>query len=136
MNSAPDNPKWILKCRDLVELYYGARMVTATRHKTILFSASVQAQILTVDPRRIGFNLVLGNEGAASILISISDTQTDIANNALLYDVPVGGSILVNRSFLSDLDSVSSELWMLCGDTNLDVSVRETFLTPLPEDES
>jgi hypothetical protein len=136
MNGAADNPKWILKCRDLVELYYGARMVTATKNSQIAFVAGIATQILTVDPRRIRFELVLGNEDAAFITVAISDTSTAINANALLYDVPPGGSIQLNRSFLTDLDSITGELWMLCSNTNLDVSIRETFLTPLPADES
>jgi hypothetical protein len=136
MAGAPDNPKWILKCRDLVELYYGARMVTATKSTQITFGASVATQILTVDPRRIGYELVLGNEDVAFITVSISDTSTGITVNALIYDVPPGGSIPIRRGFLTDLDSITGELWLLCGNTNLDVSIREIFLTPLPADES
>jgi hypothetical protein len=136
MNGAPDNPKWILKCRDLVELYYGARMVTSIRETVIIVQQSVVAQVMQPDPRRIRYEVIIGSEDVASQFFQLSTSQDKIVSQGNGYDVPPGDTIVVDRDFLTDFDAVTLPLFFLGGSNNLDVSVRETFLTPLPADES
>ena len=136
MNGAPDNPKWILQCRDLVQLYYGVRMVAATRESTPGFQPNVTGDLVPVDPRRIRYEISIQNYDAAPQFAGVGTQQAFAYNKEMQYNVPAGNTIQIERDFLSDLDAVTEGLQFVLGNDNMSINIRETFLTPLPADES
>lgn len=125
----------ILKCRDLVELYYGVRMVTDVKETVISFDGGLSAQILNQDPRRIRYEIVLANEDVATQEFDLSSITGGSNNLVTAYSVAPGSTLVIERSFLSDLDSVTKQVWCAISVNTQLVSVRETFLTPAPVDE-
>jgi hypothetical protein len=136
MNGAPDNPKWILQCRDLVQLYYGVRMVASIIEGQPFFTPNLPKQILQQDPRRIRYEIILANSDAATQIAGLGSTDDIAFNTGQLYQVAPGASMVIERSFLSDLDAVTIPLSAFVTSANLVISTRETYLTPLPADES
>lgn len=125
----------ILKTRDLVELYYGARMVADVKETVVAFGGTLLARILKQDPRRIGYEIVLANEDAAAQEFDLTSITGGSNNSVTAYSVAPGESEVIKRSFLTDLDSVTKEVWCTISVNTQLVSVRETFLTPAPVDE-
>lgn len=132
---SPNTPQGILKCRDLVQLFYGLPMVTAVIDSNVALDASAIAQVLSADPRRIKYEIILTNLGATADGILIG-TPTDLdQGTALFAGAAAGESYTIKRDFFTDLDSVCIPLSAQAGANPWVVSVRETFLTPAPVDE-
>jgi hypothetical protein len=134
----PDSPNikyGILKCRDLVELYYGARMVAALTENLYFLSATGQTQqILGADPRRISYEIIWESNVVGDLLYIGNQTQMDNFQAAVYK----GGneSVVIKRSWLTDLDTVTLPLIARAGSTSpYEIFVREVFLTPIPIDE-
>ena len=126
----------ILKCRDLVELYYGARMVTSVTETK--FSASATPYlILNQDPRRIRYEVWYDTTNlAAPTSIRIGTPAAIGSGEAISFDPFISVYTLpLVRDFLTDLDSVCLALMVSDSSGQLIVSTRETFLTPAPVDE-
>jgi hypothetical protein len=125
----------ILRTRDLVELYYGARMVTDLVEN--YFPSVVNPiVILQQDPRRIRYEVIISyttgpNPGA----VVLGSPRTNAVGIGQTYWLNPGETIIVERDFLTDLDAVTIELDNLGGTPGIVISTRETFLTPTPVDE-
>jgi hypothetical protein len=125
----------ILKCRDLVEIYYGARMVVSTREHLIFPADSTPFELLKPDPSRIGYEIILSNEDV-TVQQALIGSQTPVQNNdAPSYSINAGDTMQIKRGFLDDLDSVTEAVWAQATSENLTIGIRETFLTPAPVDE-
>jgi hypothetical protein len=134
----PDSPNLkfgILKARDLVELYYGARMV-ANLIENVIGSPTASAPILGPDPRRIKYEIILANQSATVgdvvFLASVGGADTP---NPQAYAVPPAGTIIVKRDFFTDLDAVTAAIFGLEQNGTVLITTRETYLTPVPIDE-
>jgi hypothetical protein len=133
---AADNPKWILQCRDLVQLYYGVRMVAQITESQPILNNSTFTTVIQQDPRRIRYEIIIVNDDAAKQEVDLATGTADDPNFNLVYVIPPGVTMVIERSFLSDLDGVTAGIMGLSSNSNVHLSVRETFLTPLPADES
>lgn len=132
---SPNTPQGILKCRDLVQLFYGLPMVANVIDTFIQLQAATSTPILGNDPRRIKYEIILTNNGDVTDQIGIG-TAADISNAAaLVIGVAAGESYTIKRDFFTDLDSVCIGLSAIAGANNWFASIRETFLTPAPVDE-
>lgn len=137
-------PKWILGCQQLVELYYGVRMIAQIKESYYTVSSGATVMVLQPDPRRIRyeitFNIVDAPRAAQIFLGTPQAMDTDTAETiaAVLGTVlaPAGSFQRIERVFLSDLDAVTLPQMVRTNGASCDVSVRETFLTPLPTDEA
>jgi hypothetical protein len=125
----------MLKCRDLVELYYGARMVASVVESAFSFTAPQTMQILSPDPRRIRYEIIIGNNNAAPAQLTVGTPSADDGGNDQFYSLPDNETIIIERDFLTDLDCICLALQASCNSGACIVSVRETFLTPIPVDE-
>lgn len=132
---SPNTPQGILKCRDLVQLFYGLPMVANEIYSNVQIPAGSSAPILSADPRRIKYEIVLTNLGATTDLIEIGTPSALDLHQALIVGVAAGESYTIKRDFFTDLDSVCLPLSALTGTNLWVVSIRETFLTPAPVDE-
>jgi hypothetical protein len=126
----------ILKCRDLVALYYGAYMVMVPKETLYVVGTTAPTQILSQDPRRIKYEIAVTPQTAPDD-ISIA-TSLDASQNFLGmdYEVPDTTVLIIERSFLSDGDSVTLPLWAMGDTTSWSVTVREIFLSTAPVDET
>lgn len=128
----------ILRCRDLVTLYYGVPMVTIDVYTYPVFSNGVAVQLASNNPRRIGWTLLFENFDSANPgYFRICDNPDQVVSGqALEYTVGSNSTYTVERSFLTALDAVSLPIWMAVSNSNeLAVSLRETLLSPPPLDE-
>lgn len=126
----------ILKCRDLVQLYYGARMVAVAKYNFINVDTTGE-MVLNQDPRRLSYEIVVTNNKATFINVFEGATLDAVLNTTgIFYLVPPHSSIVIKRDFFTDLDAVCSPVFMLGPNTDCFVSTRETFLTPIPVDET
>lgn len=127
---------FIRRNRDLVELYYGLRMVALSKESQ-LSSQSTQTLAIAVDPRRVKLDLVLANKHTTTACQFLLGSPLAFANSS--YAVVVVGpnnSIQISRNFLFDLDSITDELdYQTSGGTPV-LSIREVILTPPPVDEA
>ena len=135
-NGDPTISRGILRTRDLVELYYGARMVGATKRQTAIFDTNTSPQlILGQDVRRISYEIVLASATGLDQCLIGSPAEID-AGFGLLYVVTYGGPFVIKRDFYVDLDTVCEPLVMKKVAGTVVATVREVILTPLPVDES
>lgn len=125
----------ILKTRDLVELWYGARMVVQVRATLFNLQASTVVQILQPDPRRIRYEIVFENFDPGPATFDLGTQAEQDSGNTLEYQVPTGASVVVTRTWLDDLEGVTLEQTASTDVANTRVGVRETILTPIPVDE-
>lgn len=126
----------ILKCRDLVELYYGARMVTSIIENNQQGNQTTPQVLVGLDPRRIRLEIVLANRDTVnSLTANIGSPGSNNLGTSELIQLPPGGTVVIERNFLTDMESVTLPLEFQ-GSSSVIYSTRETFLTPLPADES
>lgn len=126
----------ILRTRDLVELYYGARMVGVSLTPTYFNNFSGQpTQIFKQDPRRYKYRIVFGANGGATTATSFARTADIVAAQSVTYQCGSGQIFVLERNFLSDLESVCEELWCLNANAGLFLSTQEWILVPAPVDE-
>lgn len=126
----------ILKCRDLVQLYYGARLVVSVTQTFPNYDGvtSTPQKLLSQDPRRIRYEIWMngGSSTATVEMGALKDFDTGQTMEALFL---AGNTFRIERNFLTDLDAVTNELYAQGGGATLDVTIRETFLTTAPIDE-
>jgi hypothetical protein len=135
INLKPNLPQGILKCRDLVQLYYGLPMVVNTK-STVFPASAAPYLILGQDPRRIRYEIWLNPssvEVEANILLG-TPAEIDAGMGVSLTPGNTDGPV-VERDFLTDLDGVTIAQMILDSSGEVVFSVRETFLTPAPVDE-
>lgn len=132
---SPNTPQGILKCRDLVQLFYGLPMVANIITTVVELAPSSIAVIFGADPRRIKYEIIVANEGATADFISIGTPAEIDAGVALEIQLNGGDSYTIKRDFFTDLDSVCLPLSAATSTNPWLISSRETFLTPAPVDE-
>lgn len=126
----------ILRTRDLVENDQEARVAVSIIENAFSLADGLTHQILKLDPRRIRYEIVLSNGGnATDFLLVGSKTPVDLGN-ALEYKLLAGTTAVIVRDFKTDLDAVVIDVWAANNQQPFTVTVRETFLTPLPVDET
>ncbi len=126
----------ILKCRDLVQLYFGARLVTVAIDSWAQVSADTPAQVLPQDPRRISYELWLSPQNNGNDDISIATTQDALFTAASLdLNALSGATLYVKRTWYDDGDSVVQPLWAEPDSFTWSVSVRQILLQAAPVDE-
>jgi hypothetical protein len=136
-------PGKILGCQQLVELYYGVRMIAAIKESSFIVEDGDTVQVLQPDPRRIRYEIAFFASAPVGESIAYLGTpqamDSSTAEVVLSGVVPAGGTLgvynRIERSFLSDLDLVTLPQMVRSVGFGVDVTVRETFLTPLPTDE-
>src|ERR1700723_1909123 len=124
----------ILRCRDLVELYYGARLVTDTRESQYAGDINVFAQLIPADQRRIKYEIVMSNTDAALQTAILTSPRGADAGQGQQWNLGPNAIAEKDRSFLTDGDAVTAAVFVMISSFNLQVTVRETFLTPAPVD--
>jgi hypothetical protein len=125
----------ILKCRDLVQLYYGARLVASVIENTFALATNAQQLLFGQDPRRIKYEIIVQNLQTTAADIEMGTPSADDASTDQFYAILPGNSLVVSRDFLTDLDSVCLAIELFNNGVPVIVSTRETFLTPAPVDE-
>jgi hypothetical protein len=134
----PDSPQLkfgILKARDLVELYFGARMV-ANIIENEPANSGQPAPLIGADPRRIKYEIIISEGSGAAFAIAAVGSQASFDNGtSAIYSIPPGGTQVITRDFFTDLDSVCLELWGAIVGGQISFSTRETYLTPVPVDQ-
>jgi hypothetical protein len=133
--TSPQIKYGILRTRDLVELYFGARMVAAL--KETFFPAITPSSIIPImdqDPRRVAYEINLSNFNEGFAIVFVGSPTAMGQQQGQTYFIPAGETVQIARNFFTDLDAVAIPQSLL-SESSLDVSVRETFLTPLPADE-
>jgi len=125
----------ILKCRDLVQLYYGARMVVSIIENNILASAGSSSDLFALDPRRIRYEIVVMNGSGGDATFTVGTPAADQAGTDEQYAIGAGQNVVIDRNFITDFDAVTLPQTLFASGGNLSVSTRETFLTPAPVDE-
>lgn len=126
----------IRRCRDLVQLYYGLRFAVGIA-ENVWFNTAAAQQLMQPDPRRIRYEIVLSNQDPAADLVVFLGSSEEFVNTAgIQYTVKAGETLVIERTFLTDADNVTLPVWGLWALAAAQVSTRETFLTPLPVDET
>jgi hypothetical protein len=126
----------VLTCRDLVELYYGWRIVSFLKETSGPVSTGNPQLLIDQDPRRISYEITLSSASDAGVAIISIGTQTDVQQGlGQDYYLQPQTTIVVRRSFLTDLDTVCQEVWFTNADGFGDIEAREVILTPAPVDE-
>ena len=125
----------IQRCRDLVGLYFGARIVTTP--KTSLFSLNSVTPgpfaILAQDPRRIKYELTITGFNTSFLTIG---TQAEIdAETGQYIAFDFQSTLVIARDWITDQDAVTTPLFALWFQGGVSIYVRETILTPAPVDE-
>jgi len=134
-NKIPGAPVGIFKCRDLVTLYFGVRMVAFS--KTSVFTPSaIPYVILPQDPRRISYEIFVDTTNVASAPLTLLGTPAQIdqgtavdVTNATEQGAPI------SRSFFTELDAVTEAQMVSDATGEIIFSVREIILTPPGVDE-
>jgi hypothetical protein len=128
----------ILKCRDLVQLFYGVRLVASILEQDNQLTTGQTGPLIAQDPRRIRYEIIMGNYDTAYLYVGIAETLDELtaaAGPPQTYVVPPASTIIVERNWITDLDAVTLPLFVQPIGTSFVISTRETFLTPAPIDE-
>lgn len=125
----------VLRCRELVELYFGWRMVTDLVENFPYFTATEQFVLMAQDPRRIRYEIVVENLDVIPQIMQIGSPRAFASSNAEQYSILPGDTKRIMRDFLTDLDGVTIEVDCIASALTLGITTRETFLTPAPVDE-
>lgn len=125
----------ILKCRELVELYYGAGMVTDVIENQFTNISTVAGfPIIPQDPRRIKY-VITWVVPSAGNTVKLGSQRTIQSGGGQIYGATSLTTIVVTREWRDGLDEVCAALWALPSNNAIVICTRETFLTPLPADE-
>lgn len=128
----------VLRTRDLVELYFGARMVVSLVEKSPTIAVGTTAVVLQQDPRRIRYELVLTSSFNGALSVLVGSPASFEAGTAALYRAVTNGQIVIERDFLTDMEGVCLPVAIqptAAEGSPAIASTRETFLTPAPVDE-
>jgi hypothetical protein len=128
----------ILKCRDLVQLYYGARLVASVIETVNEVASDAAGLLLNQDPRLIKYEIQMSNTDTVNPLQVFLGSTLDAVlggTNFLEYNIPINETVIVERNFFTDLDAVTLPVFVFPQGANFAITTRETFLTPAPVDE-
>lgn len=125
----------IVRCRDLVQLYYGARMAAVLVQKNKALTTGTFVEIMSADPRRVRYEIIIENFDAAAQFVDIATPEAATSTQQQEYNLPPGSTLIIERDFTTDLDAVTIAVLANRGNDNMSISTRETILTPLPVDE-
>jgi hypothetical protein len=126
----------VLRCRDLVELYYGARIATDLIENDPSFTAGQTFILLPLNPARIRYELIFENSTGLRTVFALGSPRAFGVGNQQFYTVSPDSTLIIVRNWTTDADAVVAEVDCNITDGNLLVTTRETILTPLPVDES
>ena len=130
MKQFQPSPLGVLKCNDLVELFYGFPLRTIVRAQSFSSVTGLQP-LLTPDPRRIKYEIVCVNLASSTPAGIVIGTPTELGTeNALEILAQAGGQVVIERSWILDLDSVVEALVYEVQFGTFVISTRETILTP------
>lgn len=125
-----------LNTRDLVQLYYAGRMTAFSKNTQFLDISNV-TQLMTLDPRRIKYELYISDAIGAGGSIVVIGTEQQVAQTlGLQISVANLLTLPIKRDFFADLDTVCEALWANFIQGAFSISVRETILTPLAVDDT
>jgi hypothetical protein len=131
----PVTGQGIARCRDLVQLYYGARMAVDVKEQCFA-GISGLTTILTADPRRIAYEIVIAATNAGSWIFALGSPQAIGQTRGQVYIVAENETLIIARNFRTELDLITAAVqYNPIGGTANDISTREVFLQPLPVDE-
>jgi hypothetical protein len=134
-NKIPGAPVGIFRCRDLVTLYFGVRMVTSVIEQDIFIDSNVDPLILQ-DPRRIRYEIIIAAQPSSPASFFVGTPPSFDQGTSQQYALPENGTLIIVRDWITDGDAVTLALsFQNNTDTAPFVSTRETFLTPPGEDE-
>ena len=129
----------ILRTRDLSTLYYGAPMVADEKYSAFTLTANTTTAILTGNPRRIQYEIVLSlNSATGSAIIQIAPRpviEAGLAGNIALWSTE---NLTISRSFREEIDLVAKGLAVNVASSataSVYAFVREVLLSPAPVDE-
>jgi hypothetical protein len=130
MSSPSARPLGIKSARHLVELYFGVQMVTGVSESVFAPSAGINTLILGPDPRRIKYELIFANTGVSNDILILGSPATLDTENGNSYSLNEGETIIIERTFFADLDAVTLPLAVRTLNGEINVSVREVYLSP------
>jgi hypothetical protein len=126
----------ILRTRDLVELYLGGRMVASIVESQPFAASPAIFPLVGLDPRRIRYEVWIANQQVNPLALNIGAKSTlELGNGQQILVLP-GTTFYFSRNYQTDLDAVSLDVYAQLTTGTLIIGVRETFLNPLPVDES
>lgn len=129
------NPLGILKASDLAWQYYGFPVRSILAYDAVATAPDTPIVLYGPDPRRIKVEISLQNTGLTADLISLGENQDMVDNFAgLNISLNPGVQLLIVRTFLTDLDNLTSALWLNSLANSWQVGARETLLVPVPVD--
>jgi len=136
MASTPPLKYGIVRCRDLVELWLGARLTTDYLESVYYPTVNKWLQILQPNPARIKYEITLIRTAGGLGTIFVGGVRRPALTVQLPYQVSETlPEIIISRDWLRDLDLVTAELWAFPQQASFQVNTRETVLRPLPTDE-
>ena len=115
--------------------YYGVPMVSFIAYSNVKPGSVSDTKVMGLDPRRIKYELALANFSNAPDDIVIGSKTAVDSGAAPDYEIPANTTVIITRTFLTDLDSITEEQWAFGDNGNITIYVRETILTPAPVDE-
>lgn len=130
MKQFQPSPLGVLKCNDLVELYYGLPLRTVIIESFFDLTHPATAQLLLPDPRRIHYEITFAAGGGVTSLVSIGSSLAVVATVAEPISTPVGGTVILVRDWRSELDAVTLPLFVGANVSETIIGVRQVILTP------
>jgi hypothetical protein len=124
-----------LRTRDLVELFYGNRIVVSVIEKRFTPDSVSRLTLMTPDTRRISYEIVIINDGIVGHFTAVGTGAAIDQNRAENFAVLPGSSIIIRRNFITEMENVCLDVVALATSADIQYSTRETFLTPAPVDE-
>jgi hypothetical protein len=135
MDAPDDIKRGILRTRELVAMYYGRRMVVDLRETFFSNLSGGITQLLKQDPSRIRYELTIMNAQVVVGDLAIGTGKAIQAGQGTEIIVTPHSTYPIVRDWLGDLEGVCLEVVADVFGGNMNISVRETFLTPAPVDE-
>ena len=118
-----------------MQLYYGARLVAFIKETVPNIPSATPTLLVGQDPRRIRYELIFTNFDSGPLDILLGQTLDALTTIGLEYQVPENSTLIIERSFLTDLDGVTVSVFCNATGSGFTISSRETILTPAPVDE-
>lgn len=137
----PFTPQGIVRCRDLVQAVRGVRIATNVFYKNFGPLLLAKVPVLNLDVRRIKYEISISEiSGTNPVAVQLAtiDPLSNVTFEMVTLDA--AATLIIERTWEKDADAVclgviaaQSTAVVLGGSAS--ISVRETFLTPLPADE-
>lgn len=129
------SPLGILRCRELVTLYYGFPIVTDVREMLAFGLANGSGLLLQPDPRRIRYEIWISNSDVNELFTTLAKSLDGLASTRQEIITNSFNTTFIQRTFLTDMDAVTLPVYYATTGNNWQIATRETFLTPAPVDE-